>query len=231
MVQQFSENGTATAKGQIPLNQGDNSQLGTYICAKAGYDFAVRDVQLAFGSPIPMRTAMELEFIYLGAYEKLGLTPNPAGTLNPGNQVLPRVGTETYNLNAYNVNLNGLVKFEELPVTPYFGGGVGCAVLYSTNHKMLVDGTDSLGNPVSYETALGSANNVCLSLQAIVGLEKKIYENLSLFIEYKFLAFMDVQFNYGNESTTVTPPVAGGASSSNDFLAQQIVSAGLKWSF
>jgi hypothetical protein len=68
-------------------------------------------------------------------------------------------------------------------------------------------------------------------LQAIVGLERKIYENLSLFIEYKFLAFMDVQFNYGNESTTTTPPVAGGASSSNDFMAQQIISSGLKWSF
>ena len=231
MVQQFTENGTATAKGQIPLNEGDNGQLGTYICVKGGYDFAVRDVQLAFGTPIPMRTGMELEFVYLGSYEKLNLTPNPAGNSNPGDQVLPSVGTETYNLNVYNVNLNGLVKFEELPVTPYFGGGVGCAVLYSTNHRMQVDGTDATGTPVSYETALGSANNVCLSLQAIVGLERKIYENLNLFIEYKFLAFMDVQFNYGNESTTTTPPVAGGASSSNDFLAQQIVSAGVKWSF
>jgi opacity protein-like surface antigen len=231
MVQQFTENGTATAKGQIPLNEGDNGQLGTYICVKGGYDFAVRDVQLAFGSPVPMRTGMELEFIYLGSYEKLDLSPSSTGTANPGDQVLPSVGTETYNLNVYNVNLNGLVKFEDLPVTPYFGGGVGCAVLYSTNHKMKVDGIDATGTPVTYETAVGSANNVCLSLQAIVGLERKIYENLSLFIEYKFLAFMDVQFNYGNESTTTTPPVAGGASSSNDFMAQQIISSGLKWSF
>jgi opacity protein-like surface antigen len=231
MVQQFTENGTATAKGQIPLDQGDNGQLGTYICVKGGYDFAVRDVQLAFGSPVPMRTGMELEFIYLGSYEKLDLSPTSTGTGNTGDQVLPSVGTETYNLNVYNVNLNGLVKFEDLPVTPYFGGGVGCAVLYSTNHKMQVDGIDATENPVTYETAIGSANNVCLSLQAIVGLERKIYENLSLFIEYKFLAFMDVQFNYGNESTTTTPPVAGGASSSNDFMAQQIISSGLKWSF
>ena len=220
MVQQTVESGSATAIGQQPLNQEDSGKLGTYIAGRIGYDFAVRDVQLAFGGPTPMRTAMELEFNYLGAYEKMPLYPNSGA----------KVGTETFNLNAYSVLLNGLVKFEDLPVTPYFGGGVGCSVLYSTNHKMTVSGLVN-GQDVSYSTSTGSANNVCLALQAIVGLERQIYDNLSIFIEYRFLAYMDVQFAYGSASTPNNSVNTGGSNSSNDFLANQIISSGLKWSF
>ena len=220
MLQQTVEAGTATAIGQQPLNQEDSGRLGTYIAGRIGYDFAVRDVQLAFGGPTPMRTAMELEFNYLGAYEKMPLYPNSG----------PKVGTETFNLNAYSVLLNGLVKFEDLPITPYFGGGVGCSVLYSTNHKMEVSGLVN-GQDVTYSTTTGSANNVCLALQAIVGFERQIYDNLSIFVEYRFLAYMDVQFAYGSASTPNNSVNTGGSNSSNDFLANQIISSGLKWSF
>ncbi|NCW28525.1 MAG: hypothetical protein EBV83_09595, partial [Verrucomicrobia bacterium] len=223
MLQQTISSGTATAVGQYPLNQTDSGNLGFYAAGKVGYDFAVREVQLAFGGPTPMRTAMELEFNYLGSYEKI--------PLQNGNQ---GAGTETYNLSGYTVMLNGLVKFEDLPVIPYFGGGVGAATLYSYNHKMKVN------DPITgsdYETAVANANNVCLTLQAIVGLERRIWENLSMYLEYKFMAYMDVQFSYGNETTWnagTAPPgqsAAGGSNSSNNFMAQQIVSTGLKWSF
>jgi opacity protein-like surface antigen len=210
MLQQTISNGTTTSVGNPPLDQTDSGNLGFYAAAKVGYDFAVRDVQLAFGGPTPMRTAMELEGSYLGSYEKIPL--QNGGTA---------AGTESYNLSAYAVMLNGLIKFEDLPVTPYFGGGVGAAVLYSYNHKII----GTAGNAITTTT---SANNVCLALQAIVGLERNIYENLSVFIEYKFLAYMDVQFSYGNESSVSQP---GGSNSSNNFMAQQIISSGLKWSF
>ena len=221
MVQQIVEGGTVTAIGQQPLDQEDSGQLGTYIAAKAGYDFAIRDVQLAFGGPTPMRTAMELEFNYLGSYEKMGVTGANGGA---------KVGTETFNLNAYSVLLNGLVKFEDLPITPYFGGGVGAGVLYATNHRLTVNGTVS-GENVAYSTSAGTANNVCLALQAIVGFERNIYQNLNFFVEYRFLAYMDVQFAFGNSQTPNGSVNQGGSNSSNDFLANQIISSGLKWSF
>ena len=211
MLQQTISSGTATSVGNPPLDQTDSGNLGFYAAGKVGYDFAVRDVQLAFGGPTPMRTAMELEGSYLGSYEKI---PLQSGTT--------AAGTESYNLSAYAVMLNGLIKFEDLPVTPYFGGGVGAAVLYSSNHKI----TDNAGNAITTTT---SANNVCLALQAIVGLERNIYENLSVFIEYKFLAYMDVQFSYGSE--TSANGSLGGSNSSNNFMAQQIITSGLKWSF
>jgi hypothetical protein len=210
MLQQTISSGTATSIGNPPLDQTDSGNLGFYAEGKVGYDFAVRDVQLAFGGPTPMRTAMELEFGYLGSYEKIPLE-NGAVT----------AATETYNLSAYSAMLNGLIKFEDLPVTPYFGGGVGAATLYSYNHKI----TDTSGEAI---TTVNNANNVCLTLQAIVGLERNLYENLSLYVEYKFMAYMDVQFSYGNESSVNQP---GGSNSSNNFMANQIVSAGLKWSF
>jgi opacity protein-like surface antigen len=211
MLQQTISNGTSTSVGNPPLDQTDSGNLGFYAAAKVGYDFAIRDVQLAFGGPTPMRTAMELEGSYLGTYEKIPL--QNGGTA---------AGTESYNLSAYAVMLNGLIKFEDLPVTPYFGGGVGAALLYSNNHKI----TDSAGGAITTTT---SANNVCLALQAIVGLERNIYENLSVFIEYKFLAYMDVQFSYGSETSANDSP--GGSNSSNNFMAQQIITSGLKWSF
>jgi opacity protein-like surface antigen len=210
MLQQTISNGSATTVGGNPLDQTDSGNLGFYAEGKVGYDFAVRDVQLAFGGPTPMRTAMELEFGYLGSYEKI---PLQSGTI--------AAGTESYNLSAYSVLLNGLVKFEDLPVTPYFGGGVGASVLYSYNHKI----TNTAGSTL---TTVSNANNVCLALQAIVGLERQVYENLSIYIEYKFLAFMDVNFSYGSESSVQQP---GGSNSSSNFMAQQIISSGLKWSF
>ena len=210
MLQQTISSGTATSVGNPSLDQTDSGNLGFYAGGKVGYDFAVRDVQLAFGGPTPMRTAMELEFGYLGSYEKI---PLQNGTV--------AAGTESYNLSAYSAMLNGLIKFEDLPVTPYFGGGVGAAVLYSYNHKI----TDTSGEDI---TTISNANNVCLALQAIVGLERNIYENLSFYVEYKFLAYMDVQFSYGNESSVSEP---GGSNSSNNFMANQIISSGLKWSF
>lgn len=210
MLQQTISSGTATSVGNPSLDQTDSGNLGFYAEGKVGYDFAVRDVQLAFGGPTPMRTAMELEFGYLGSYEKIPL--QNGGTA---------AGTETYNLSAYSAMLNGLIKFEDLPVTPYFGGGVGAAVLYSYNHKI----TDTSGADI---TTINNANNVCLALQAIVGLERNLYENLSFYVEYKFLAYMDVQFSYGNESSVNQP---GGSNSSNNFMANQIISSGLKWNF
>jgi hypothetical protein len=221
MVQQFISSGTATIVGTPPLNQTDSGNLGFYAAGKVGYDFAIREVQLAFGGPTPMRTAMELEFGYLGSYEKIPLQNGTTG-----------VGTETYNLSAYSVMLNGLVKFEDLPVTPYFGGGVGAATLYSYNHKITVNGYTGANVPYNATTSVNNANNVCLALQAIVGLERRIYEGLSMYLEYKFLAYMDVQFSYGNTGwNPATPEVSPGSNNSNNFMAQQIVSAGLKWSF
>ena len=221
MVQQFISSGTATVVGTPPLNQTDSGNLGFYAEGKVGYDFAVRDVQLAFGGPTPMRTAMELEFGYLGSYEKIPLQNGTTG-----------VGTETYNLSSYAVMLNGLIKFEDLPITPYFGGGVGAATLYSYNHKIVVDGYTGANGVYNTTTSVNNANNVCLALQAIVGLERQLYEGLSIYIEYKFLAFMDVNFSYGNTGWNPgTPDVSPGSNNSNNFLAQQIISSGLKWSF
>ena len=221
MLQQVISQGTSTVVGTQSLDQTDSGNLGFYAEGKVGYDFAVRDVQLAFGGPTPMRTAMELEFGYLGSYEKISLQNGGQG-----------IGTESYNLSAYAVMLNGLIKFEDLPVTPYFGGGVGAAVLYSSNHKIVVDGYTAPSTSYNTTTSVANANNVCLALQAILGLERQIYEGLSIYIEYKFLAYMDVQFAYGNTAwNSTTPEVAPGSNSSNNFLANQIISSGLKWSF
>ena len=222
MVEQFQVNATSTAVGQQPLDQGPSGNLGSYAEFKVGYDFAVRDVQLAFGGPTPMRTSMELEGSYLGTYENI-----PLYNVSTGG---PTVGHETYNLNAYNLILNGLVKFEELPVTPYFGGGVGVVFMTALNHKMTVDGSIN-GTPTTYSTSVSTGNNTSLALQAIVGLEREIYDNLTLFVEYKFLAWLDVKFAYGSEPTTSAPPVQGGSNSQNDFTAQQLLSAGVKYSF
>jgi hypothetical protein len=222
-LQQFQINGTATAQSQTPLEVGPNDQLGWVITGKAGYEFAIRDVQMAFGTPIPIRTAMEFDFTYIGYREKAFLNPTDG----------PKIGTENSQITCWVPCINGIVKFEELPVIPYFGGGIGAGIIYSNNHQIVV--TQNTSGSGTYSTSISNASNVSLALQAIVGLEVPITKSLDFFIEYKFLALMNVELAYGstptNSSLNPQGPSQGGGSSTNDFLGQQLISAGLKWSF
>ena len=222
-LQQFQVNGTATAQSQTPLNVDSNTQLGIVVTGKAGYEFATRDVQMAFGGPVPVRTCMEFDFTYIGYKEKSYLNPTDG----------PKIGTENSQVSCWVPCLNGIVKFEELPVIPYFGGGIGAGIIYSTGHQIVV--TETTSSSGTYSTSVSNASNVSLALQAIVGLEVPITERLDFFIEYKFLALMNVELSYGttptNSSLNTKGATQGGSSSTNDFLAQQLVSAGLKWSF
>jgi len=222
-LQQFQVNGTATAQSQTPLNVDSNTQLGIVVTGKAGYEFATREVQMAFGSPVPVRTCMELDFTYIGYKEKSYLNATDG----------PKIGTENSQVSCWVPCLNGLVKFEELPVIPYFGGGIGAGIIYSTGHQIVV--TEPTSSSGTYSTSVSSASNVSVALQAIVGMEVPITERLDFFIEYKFIALMNVELSYGttptNSSLNTQGPTQGGSSSTNDFLAQQLLSAGLRWGF
>jgi len=101
----------------------------------------------------------------------------------------------------------------------------GAGILNCNSHVLNYDQSG-----VQVVTADTNATNTVLALQAIVGLETHLTEQLRIFVEYKFLGLMDVQFAYGNNSA-VTNPGNGGSNSSNNYLAQQIVQAGLKWDF
>ena len=215
-LQQFQSEGTVTAIGYPSLEVNSNPRVGLVISGKVGYEFATREVQLAFGGPIPMRTALEFDMTYLAYRMKQAVTATGGGSV---------LGYENGQMVGWVPCLNGLVKFDELPVIPYFGGGIGAGLIYVNGHVLNYDQSG-----VQVITANKNANNTVLALQAIVGLEAPLTDQLKLFIEYKFLGLMDVQLAYGNESA-VTNPGEGGSNSANNYLAQQIVSAGLKWSF
>jgi opacity protein-like surface antigen len=215
-LQQFQSEGTVTAVGYPSLEADSNSRIGLVLSGKVGYEFATRDVQLAFGGPIPMKTALEFDMTYF-AY-RLKQPVNATG----GGNVL---GYENGQMSGWVPCLNGLIKFEELPVVPYFGGGIGAGILNCNSHVLNYDQSG-----VQVVTADTNATNTVLALQAIVGLERHLTDQLRIFVEYKFLGLMDVQFAYGNNSA-VTNPGNGGSNSSNNYLAQQIVEAGLKWDF
>ena len=215
-LQQFQNTGAVTAVGYPALEADSNSRVGLVVSGKVGYEFSIRDVQLAFGGPVPMRTALELDTTYFAYRLKQPVTATGGGNV---------LGYENGQMSGWVPCLNGLIKFEELPVVPYFGGGVGAGILSCNSHVLNYDQSG-----VQVITADTNATNTVLALQAIVGLETHLTEQLRIFVEYKFLGLMDVQFAYGNNSA-VTNPGDGGSNSSNNFLAQQIVEAGLKWDF
>jgi len=215
-LQQFQSDGAVTAVGYPTLETDSNSRIGLVVSGKVGYEFSTRDVQLAFGGPVPMRTALEFDMTYFAYRLKQPVTATGGGAL---------LGYENGQMVGWVPCLNGLVKFEELPVVPYFGGGIGAGILHCNSHVLNYDQSG-----VQVITQDTSATNTVLALQAIVGLERHLTEQLRIFVEYKFLGLMDVQFAYGDNSA-VTNPGNGGSNSSNNYLAQQIVEAGLKWDF
>jgi len=215
-LQQFQSSGTVTAVGYPSLEADSNSRIGLVMSGKVGYEFSTRDVQLAFGGPVPMRTALEFDMTYFAYRLKQPVTATGGGNV---------LGYENGQMSGWVPCLNGLIKFEELPVVPYFGGGIGAGILNCNSHVLNYDQSG-----VQVVTADTNATNTVLALQAIVGLERHLTEQLRIFVEYKFLGLMDVQFAYGNNSA-VTNPGNGGSNSSNNYLAQQIVEAGLKWDF
>ena len=215
-LQQFQSEGSVTAIGYPALEVNSNSRIGLVVSGKVGYEFATRDVQLAFGGPIPMKTALEFDMTYFAYRLKQPVTATGGGNV---------LGYENGQMSGWVPCLNGLIKFEELPVVPYFGGGIGAGILNCNSHVLNYDQSG-----VQVVTADTNATNTVLALQAIVGLETHLTEQLRIFVEYKFLGLMDVQFAYGNNSA-VTNPGNGGSNSSNNYLAQQIVQAGLKWDF
>jgi len=215
-LQQFQSDGAVTAVGYPALEADSNSRVGLVVSGKVGYEFSTRDVQLAFGGPVPMRTALEFDMTYFAYRLKQPVTATGGGAV---------LGYENGQMVGWVPCLNGLVKFEELPVVPYFGGGIGAGILHCNSHVLNYDQSG-----VQVVTQDTSATNTVLALQAIVGLERHLTEQLRIFVEYKFLGLMDVQFAYGDNSA-VTNPGNGGSNSSNNYLAQQIVEAGLKWDF
>lgn len=215
-LQQFQSEGSVTAIGYPTLEVNSNPRIGLVVSGKVGYEFATRDVQLAFGGPIPMKTALEFDMTYFAYRLKQPVTATGGGNV---------LGYENGQMSGWVPCLNGLIKFEELPVVPYFGGGIGAGILNCNSHVLNYDQSG-----VQVVTADTNATNTVLALQAIVGLETHLTEQLRIFVEYKFLGLMDVQFAYGNNSA-VTNPGNGGSNSSNNYLAQQIVQAGLKWDF
>jgi len=215
-LQQFQSDGAVTAVGYPALEADSNSRVGLVVSGKVGYEFSTRDVQLAFGGPVPMRTALEFDMTYFAYRLKQPVTATGGGAV---------LGYENGQMVGWVPCLNGLIKFEELPVVPYFGGGIGAGILHCNSHVLNYDQSG-----VQVVTQDTSATNTVLALQAIVGLERHLTEQLRIFVEYKFLGLMDVQFAYGDNSA-VTNPGNGGSNSSNNYLAQQIVEAGLKWDF
>jgi len=215
-LQQFQSDGVVTAVGYPSLEADSNSRIGLVVSGKVGYEFSTRDVQLAFGGPIPMRTALEFDMTYFAYRLKQPVTATGGG---------PVLGYENGQMSGWVPCLNGLIKFEELPVVPYFGGGIGAGILHCNSHVLNYNQSG-----VQVITADTNTTNTVLALQAIVGLERHLTEQLRIFVEYKFLGLMDVQFAYGNNSA-VTNPGDGGSNSSNNYLAQQIIEAGLKWDF
>jgi len=220
-LQQFQSSGTVTAVGYPSLEADSNTRIGLVVSGKVGYEFSIRDVQLAFGGPVPMRTALEFDMTYFAYRLKQPVTATGGGAI---------LGYENGQMTGWVPCLNGLVKFEELPVVPYFGGGIGAGILHCNSHVL-----DYNQSGVQITTADTNAANTVLALQAIVGLETHLTEQLRIFVEYKFLGLMDVQFAYGNNSavvgTSTTSSGYGGSNSSNNYLAQQIVEAGIKWDF
>ena len=80
-LQQFQSEGSVTAIGYPALEVNSNPRIGLVVSGKVGYEFATRDVQLAFGGPIPMKTALEFDMTYFAYRLKQPVTATGGGNV------------------------------------------------------------------------------------------------------------------------------------------------------
>jgi len=190
---QESDDGTINAGGasaDISLVSGD----AYFVTGKVGYESSGHQPL----DWLTLRPTLELEGMY---FEQSNATFNSP------------IGNSTYDLSAYTVTLNPLIRFELFErVTPYVGGGFGAAFVEAS------DGTTTAGGGSN----LSSVDDIAMALQAIAGIDVHIAAGFSVFAEYKFLylSFMEFDFN----SATLAD---------NDFesWSQHMIGGGLRYRF
>jgi opacity protein-like surface antigen len=181
--------------------------IGAVGGAKFGYNFDSYEISGNFR----LQPAVEIEAFYLGSYSK---------------QNYPE--TDDYLANNFRARYhdaalmtNGIVRFKTgTLMTPYLGIGIGAEYLSNT-------GVEVYAPDVPAKAGLSGDSSVVFATQFLAGCDISIAKGWSVFTEYKYLAALAPNFNN-------VGAVAGGpytAKFEPSFIGQQLITAGIKYSF
>ena len=116
---------------------------------------------------------------------------------------------------------NGIVRFKTgTLLTPYLGIGIGAEYLSNT-------GVEVYAPMIPAKAGLSGDSSVVFATQFLAGVDVSIAKGWSVFTEYKYLAALAPNFNNVGD-------VAGGdytAKFEPSFIGQQLITAGIKYSF
>jgi opacity protein-like surface antigen len=176
---------------------------------KVGYNFT----SFPIGSSLRIQPAVEAEALYLGANAHANL----------GGEFTGLRENTSYNNGAFFVN--GIFRLKSSsPFTPYIGAGIGAE--YLTTHTGLNVGSSS----DAIFTGMGGTS-LDFAAQALGGFDISLSRHWSIFTEYKFIDAVGTDL----KSPDIRNASGGNSGldyySKGDQIAQQVATAGLKYSF
>lgn len=181
----------------------DDPNLNAFgLQAKAGHSvggFGGGKVGYVFGTG-KIRPVLEADLFYNGFGTNVEVT-------NPGGPVAAFGGS----LNSFAYLANFIVKFDLGRFQPYVGGGIGG---YWADASI-----DSIPFPIAGLS--GSTDTASWAWQVLAGADYYFTEKVSVFAEYKYLTYMDLQYFGG---------FAGVPAQSTD-LGQSLVAVGVRVHF
>jgi opacity protein-like surface antigen len=205
-------------KQDLSLKDSTNFAVG----AKIGYIWNLNDLRF-YGekSSLTLLPSIEGEFIYTNNNgSKLQL----AGSISDGVNTASGKLEQHYDLDIYALTVNPIMRVQWGIFRPYIGFGIGGAYVDAKNKGITAEGTVN-GSPVSGElwSSGGSESQVAFCFQGIAGTDVFLSKQWSLFLEYKYLGLVGLEFEKA---------IGGYATyDMGDIYGNHLVVAGLKFHY
>ncbi|HEY0257291.1 MAG TPA: outer membrane beta-barrel protein [Candidatus Methylacidiphilales bacterium] len=170
---------------------------------KAGYNFNSFPVWDRLS--LRLQPAVEAEALYIGDHSRVS-DFGAAGS------------SEHFRTNSGDFFINGILRFKNSSiVTPYVGVGVGLQYL-TTHGNINIPVAGVSGNNVN-------TDDIDFAAQALFGIDVAVANHISVFTEYKFIDAL------GTDASTDASPGGGNYHFKPDQIQQNLITAGVKYSF
>jgi opacity protein-like surface antigen len=170
---------------------------------KVGYNFD--SFPICDTLSLRLQPAVEAEALYIGDTSHV----NDFGSTG---------STEHFRSNSGDFFINGILRFKNSTiVTPYIG--VGAGLQYFTTHGSIsIPVAGVSGNNVD-------TNDLVFAAQALFGIDVAVADHVSVFTEYKFIDAI------GTDADSNNAPGGGNFHLKPDQIQQNLITAGVKYSF
>ena len=199
----------------VDVKGSSDNKTGALGGLHLGYEFMEIPLSSAY-SEWGLRPAVELEGYYLGT-SRSGMLSNPQTELGvlvgeAGNHNVDagsHVFKDSFNLDMGVLLANSVFTFKtpwSKHIFPYIGGGVGAAItsVSKADSAQYSPGAPELSPYINHFNSNTNATSSSFATQAKVGIRAEIFDQISVFAEYRYLYVSATNYTFGS---TVYPGI------------------------